>query len=93
MQDKTMNSASNLLFSGNKLTACEYGVRKEFLLNFSYSFWQISLGIFQLSLTVGVIAAAIAGQEMTYGLRLQRAIVLFPSIWNMSLPLYLIYED
>lgn len=65
MQDRTMNSASKLHFSGNKLTVCEYGVGKEFLLNFSYSFWQIfGLGIFQPSLTVGVVAVAVPGQEL-----------------------------
>lgn len=93
MQDRTMNSGSKLHFSGNKLTVCEYVVRKEFLPNFRYSFWQMSLGIFQLSLTVGVVAVAVPGQEMRCRLRLQCDTVLFPSTWNMSLPLYPIYVD
>jgi len=85
-----MNSTSKLHFSGNMLTVCEYG---EFLLNFSYSFWQIGLGIFQLSLTAGVVAVVVPGQETRCGFRFQCDVVLFPSIWNMSLSLHSIYED
>lgn len=64
MQDRTMSSALKLHIYFFQEIVWEYGVRKEFILNFSYSFWQMDLGIFQLSLTVGVVAAAVSGQEM-----------------------------
>lgn len=36
MKDRTMNSASKLHLPGNKLSVCGYGVRKEFILHFSF---------------------------------------------------------
>lgn len=91
MKDRTMNSASKLHLPGNKLSVGMGSERN--LFSISASFWQKSLGIFQLSLTVGVVAVTVPGQEMRYGLRLQRDVVLFPSTWNISLPLYSIYEE